>query len=162
MKHWIWLTTLFALVALLPGCSSGGGNGDESRIRGKLTQLARAMERERVDEVMYLYSPDYLNDGVNYVNMRNAYAEMFDQYNDIHVEYSNLNIRLFGHEAVVTGRRYATAVDTFDNNRPVYADEGVTYILNYEYGDWYFYGNQRSATTTKAQRAPLHFAPKAK
>ncbi|HEY3265445.1 MAG TPA: nuclear transport factor 2 family protein [Armatimonadota bacterium] len=160
MKNGIIIALMAITVLLVGGCGGGGGKSDESRIRGRYSSLANAMHRERIDEVMYLFSPDYLDAGYNYVDVRNAYAELFDEYNNIDVTFSHLDVRVYGNDAQVSGHQRILADDTFDNNQPVERDMDFTDYFRYEHGDWFFYGNQQSASAT-AKRAPFRFSPEA-
>lgn len=136
----------------LAGCG-GSGTSDESRIRGRYSEWAQAMENERVDHYMLLFSPSYLDNGYDYVEVRIFAAELFDQYEIESVRHQFQSVRVTGNFADVWGTEIIDALDTFDGNRPVRITTDFNDIWRYEAGGWYLYGNQR--TNVMAQPAPF-------
>jgi len=137
----------------MTGCGGGSGNSDESRLRGRYSEWSRAIESERVDQYMLLFSPDYLDEGYDYVDVRNFAAALFDQYDVVDVWYEDLDIRVTGNTASVWGTEYIDAYDTYNGNAPERLITDFNDIWRYEAGDWYLYGNQRNVTTLT--RAPF-------
>ncbi len=136
----------------LAGCS-GSGTSDESQVRGRYSEWARAMENERVDHYMLIFSPNYLDNGYDYVEVRIFAAELFDQYEIQDVSHQFQTVQVAGNFADVWGTEIIDALDTFDGNRPVRITTDFNDIWRYESGNWYLYGNQRS--NVMAQPAPF-------
>jgi hypothetical protein len=148
MKTRVLLGILLALSALaLAGCGGGSGNSDESRIRGRYRQYEQAVEDERIDNYMLLFSPDYLDNGQDYVDVRNSVSGFFDQLDIVNAEEQIHDIRINGDLASVFGTEIVDGYDTFNHNEPVRLVTDFNDIWIYESGNWYLYGNQRSTTT---------------
>jgi hypothetical protein len=144
--------------ATLAGCSSGGGNSDESRIRSRYSQLSGAVERESIGDVMAVFSPNFLDDGYNYVDFRNSFAETFDMLDDISDVYDIHDIRVTGNFATADVSEHLEGNNVFKPGAPrEYSDLDYTDIWHYEAGGWYLYGNQQSGTT--GARKALRYGP---
>ena len=154
---------MFALllsVGGLFGCSgSGSGSSDESRLRSRYTQWERAIEAERVDSYMLLFSPDYLDEGYDYVDVRNFAAALFDQYDIVDAWYEDLDIRVSGNTASVWGTEIIDGYDTYNFDSPERLITEFHDIWRYEAGNWYLYGNQRDITTLS--KAPFRHSVEA-
>ena len=106
----LWALLAIAVGIAVVGCSGSGGNSDESRIKSRYSQLARATEREDIGGVMSEFSPNYFDAGFEYVDMRNVYAERFDGWDNISCSYIINDIRLNGNFAT------ATVIEVLDVN----------------------------------------------
>lgn len=115
------------------------------------------MEAERIDRYMLIFSPNYLDNGWTYSDVRIVAAETFDQYEIEAVRYRFHDIRISGNYASVWLTEEIDVIDTFDYNRPKILITEAEDIWRYEAGKWYLYGNQQSGAVQGADRNPASF-----
>lgn len=165
-------TVFWSMMAVLAstwiaGCTGtdsvgGGGTPNESSIRGRYGQLERAVERESIGDAMLLFSTQYLDQGYNYVDVRNGFAELFDIYDAIQDTYRITSIDVNGNYALVRGYETLSGVNTFKAGRPREVSTTEIYdIWRYMDGAWYLYGDQLNGSGAAAGKArkPLRYSP---
>ena len=68
---------------------------DESRIRKLFKEGSQAIEKEDLDRVMSKLSFNYHDEyGMNYLYIKESMKSVFQQMNDIKIEYENLKIKV--------------------------------------------------------------------
>ena len=68
---------------------------DETRIKKLLEEGRNAIEQEDLDQVMAKVSYNYQDEyGLTYLSMKEQMKKLFQQMNDIKVEYENLEIKV--------------------------------------------------------------------
>lgn len=157
-KAIIWgvLGTLVALTVM--GCS--GSTSESSRIRGRYSQLARNVEQENIGGVMMLFSTDYLDQGYDYVDVRNGFAQLFDTYDNLEDSYIFDDIDVRGNYAIVQGVETLSGANTFKGGQWETSDSDFYDVWRKIGGEWYLYGDQTSGSAaSEAARKPLRYSP---
>lgn len=140
--------TLLLLLPALAGCSS---SNTPERAADRLVEayrsLARAIEREDIDDVMDLVSVDFFDRGITRRQFRDAFEEVFFFYNQIDAEFVVSDVEFDSNRpefALVFFDGIITGVDV-DTGQLVTVDriEDGSMIWRREGGTWRMYGDQR-------------------
>ncbi|HEY3413609.1 MAG TPA: hypothetical protein VGM51_11230 [Armatimonadota bacterium] len=146
------LAAMGVMAVLVAGCGGGGGGDtDVSRIKGRYRELQKGIENKDIQRAMSVYSYSYLDYGYTYDDVKNGFANLFIDWNNIQEDQVFHDIRVAGNMAYVNWTETLTATDA---NTGQVSQSVQTYddVLHWENGDWYLYGNQQSAAPA-AKRA---------
>jgi hypothetical protein len=89
------------LIILLPVILYLFWPSDESRIKKLFKEGSRAIEKEDIETVMSKVSFNYTDEyGLTYLYLKEMMKSVFQQMNDIKVEYENLSIKVNDKSAV--------------------------------------------------------------
>lgn len=138
------LAAMGAMAVLVAGCGGGGGGSDSSNIKGRYREIQKGLENKDIQRVMSVYSFNFLDNGYYFDDIKNGIANLFIDFNNIQEDQSFRDISIQGNFAYVTWTETITGLEvstglikqtvtTFDD------------VLHWEHGDWYLYGNQKSA-----------------
>jgi len=122
------------------------GVPDIEEIKNAYAGIEVAVETEDIDTLMSYFSDDFLHDDQDKIHWWSQFQQLFDNYQNIQVEFTNVQIAVNGNAATATLHVKITGELQDGEAVETITDEDVSEdYLNYwlkEDGIWRLYGNQ--------------------
>ena len=122
------------------------GAADIEAIKDAYTGIEVAVETEDIDTLMSYFSDDFLHDDQDKIHWWSQFQQLFDNYQNIQVEFTDIQIAVNGDAATATLHVKITGEPQNGGAVETITDEDMSEdYLNYwlkEDGIWRLYGNQ--------------------